>query len=116
MTILLHQLHFFAYHGLFDEEKIVGGQFELNVEVEFEEDEKIIRLNQSINYTAIYEVIKTQMAIPTLLLETLVQTLIEKIRKINMAAITAVQVEIKKINPPIPNFTGQVGIRVKSVF
>ena len=34
LTIQLHQLLFFAYHGLYEAEKINGNQFELDVDIE----------------------------------------------------------------------------------
>ena len=113
LTIHLHQLHFHAYHGLYELEKSSGNTFEIDVDVMLNVDEKITRLNQTLNYATVYDIIKQRMKQPTPLLETVVQELTDLIRNID-DRICSINIRIKKISPPIENFQGVVGVSLKT--
>ena len=113
LTIHLHQLHFHAYHGLYELEKSSGNTFEIDVDVMLNVDEKITRLNQTLNYATVYDIIKQRMKQPTPLLETVVQELTDLIRNID-DRICSINIRIKKISPPIENFQGIVGVSLKT--
>ncbi len=108
-TIHLHQLNFFAFHGVYEAEKIIGNNFELNIDVSFESDKQVKNLEQTIDYVAIYEIVKDKMAIPTKLLETLAETIADEIYRSD-TRIISIRVNINKINAPIENFSGRVGV------
>ena len=109
LTIHLHNLLFHSFHGMFKEERVLGNNFELNVEISFDVPDKITSLHQSIDYVSIYAIIKEVMDVPTQLLETVVQDLAEKFHLFD-GKIKKVSIDIKKLNPPIFNFQGSVGI------
>ena len=108
-TIRLNKMKFFAYHGVHVEEAIVGTEFEVSVSISFDSSGKIFELNDTINYVAVFEIVKKLFAIPEKLLETLAQNITEEIYKINNQIIS-INVTIDKLNPPICNFTGTVGV------
>jgi len=114
-TIHLHNLSFYSYHGLYEEEKIVGGNYEVNAEISFNTDEHITRIEQTINYNSVYKIIAEQMAIPTPLLETLIQNMVSKILEAH-TKIAAISINVKKLNPPIKDFTGNVGVSYSQQF
>ncbi len=114
-TIQLNNLKFFAHHGVHEEEKVLGGEFEVNALIEFAADGKITKLNETIDYSKIFELIKQRMQQPTALLETVAQDLVYDIYKTNNG-ITSVDINIKKLNPPISNFQGSVGVSYKHHF
>jgi len=68
-SIQLNNLRFYAYHGVHDEEKQVGTEFEANIFIEFDSKEPIIHLDQTINYVTVYELAKELFAQPVKLLE-----------------------------------------------
>lgn len=107
--IHLHQLNFFAFHGVFEEERKLGNNFVLNIDVYFTNTAPIINLHQTINYVTIYEAVKQRMLIPTPLLETLAEELATIIVRLDKR-ITKVNINIQKINAPIENFSGIVGV------
>ena len=115
LTIHLHSLIFRSFHGMFKEEKILGNDFEVNMDVSFEVKEKITRLQQSVDYVSLHALIKEVMDQPTPLLETVVQELAERVRLFD-EKIKAVSISIKKLNPPIVNFQGTVGISYSKIF
>ena len=114
-TIHLNDLQFFSYHGIHEEEKILGNEYGVNVEVEFEEKGLVTEIKDTINYVKIFHVIKQRMNIPTALLETLVQDLAQQIYALDKR-ITSITVSVEKKNPPIPNIQCSVGVSYKKEF
>ncbi len=108
-TITLNNLHFYAYHGVHEEEAIVGGNFEVSILVDFISSKEIADLRDTINYVAIYDIVKKQFAIPEKLLEVLAQNLAFLIYKLDNR-IKRINISIQKLNAPIANFEGNVGI------
>jgi len=115
LTIHLHKLLFHSFHGVFEEEKILGNQFEVDVDIEMDGREHITNLSQTVNYVAVYSCIKERMQLPTPLLETIAQDLIDAIHHMD-EKILSVSITIKKTTPPIENFQGIVGVSCKTVF
>ena len=110
LTIELSKLRFHAYHGLYHEEKKLGGDFEVNVIIRHEPEKlPILHLHETIDYMSVYNLIKELMQRPEPLLETVVVLIAETIlRKFSHAQ--EVSVSIKKLNPPIIAFEGMVGV------
>jgi 7,8-dihydroneopterin aldolase/epimerase/oxygenase len=114
-TINLHNLIFHSFHGIHEEERILGNTFEVNVTLSFSSAQTITALEQTINYATVYEIIKQRMQIATPLLETLVQDLSEEIRAFDNR-IKSISVSVEKKNPPIPNMEGSVSVHYKKEF
>jgi 7,8-dihydroneopterin aldolase/epimerase/oxygenase len=114
-TVHLNKLIFFAHHGVHNEEGIVGTDFEVSVSIHFNAPEKVISLNDTINYVHVFEVIKKRFAIPERLLEILAQHIVDDIYAIDNR-ITTINISIDKINAPIPNFIGTVGVSYTKSF
>ncbi|HMG82199.1 MAG TPA: dihydroneopterin aldolase [Ferruginibacter sp.] len=115
ITIHLHNLQFTGYHGVHDEERVLGNTYELNIDATLDAKQHITQLHQTADYVAIYEIVKKRMALPSALLETVAQDLTDLIH-IYDNRITSVSVSIKKMNPPIINFQGSVGVTYKKEF
>lgn len=114
-TIQLNNLKFFSYHGLHDEERILGNNYEVNIELSFDSNDMITELGQTIDYVSVYKIIKQRMAVPTVLLETLAQDLAELVRAADNR-IKSITVSVEKKNPPIPGMEGSVGVSYKKDF
>jgi 7,8-dihydroneopterin aldolase/epimerase/oxygenase len=114
-TIHLTGLKFFSFHGVHEEERILGGVYEVDMAVTFKEDNRINELQQTVDYVKVYAVIKQQMAIPSALLETVAQDLAEKVYIVDNR-IKSVSISIKKIHPPIAAFLGTTGVSYKKDF
>lgn len=116
ISIELNKLRFFAYHGLYDEEKEKGNEFEVNLTVIYKPVKKKIRsIAETINYVTLYELVKSEMNNPRELLETLAQEITAKIQN-QFPSIKEIEISITKLNPPIPDFIGSVGVRYKRQF
>ncbi len=115
MTIHLNNLQFFSFHGIHPEEKILGNEFEVNIEITINQPGKIDSIHQTVNYVTVYELVKKQMTIPTQLLETLAQEITEQIHLLDNR-IQSISFSIKKLHPPIVNFEGSVGVSFKKEY
>lgn len=111
LIIELSNLRFHAMHGLYAEEKVLGGDYEVTVIVKHNATKiPITYIEETIDYTKIYEVVKDSMDQPTPLLETIATTIIEKLfAKFSQAE--EIEISIKKLHPPIIAFQGSVGVR-----
>lgn len=110
LELSLSTLRFYAHHGLYKEEKILGGEFEVNVIIwQQEKTFPILHLEEAIDYTAIYSLLKERMKNPTPLLETLVTSIAQEILT-NFSLAEEVKISITKIHPPIIAFGGSVSV------
>ncbi len=114
-TVHLNKLKFFAHHGVHDEEGIIGTDFEVSVSVHFNAPEKVVALDDTINYVSVFNIIKNRFAIPERLLETLAQHIADDIYAMD-TCITTINISIDKINAPISNFIGTVGVTYTKSF
>ncbi len=114
-TIQLHKLSLYGYHGVHEDETAVGSSFELSIDVTFNSNEKIIQLENTINYVALYTIVKNRFSVPEKLLETLAQNIVDDIYEVEKK-IKTINISIQKLNPPILNFIGAVGITYSKSF
>jgi len=116
ITIELKNLLFFAYHGLYAEEKKTGNQFEVILTVDFIPGTDIITdMTSTVNYEQLYALLKAEMQKPRDLLETLIMEVAEHIH-LSFPQITKVEISITKLQPPIVGFTGTVGVKYCKVY
>lgn len=108
-TIHLKNLQFFAYHGIHEEERILGNEFEVNLAVSFPADKKITSLDDTLNYGELFAMTELKMSAPAALLETIAQELAEEIHE-RFPQVSTLSISIDKKNPPIPNIRGAAGV------
>ena len=79
--IALEQMEFWAYHGCFTEEQVIGTRFmiDLYLETDTSKAELSDNLNDTINYQSVYKVVKNEMQIPSKLLEHLARRILNNI-------------------------------------
>lgn len=116
MTIYLEKLKFYGYHGLYVQERKLGAWFEMDVTLEWPDGDEIIEhLHQTINYAAVYDLIKLRMQQPDELLETLAKDIIRQVKE-HFPQVSYGQVRVTKINPPLLNFQGKVAVEYRKKF
>ena len=108
-TISLDQIRMYAFHGIHNEERIAGGEFEINVKVVYQAEGEIRSIEETIDYTALYALVKEIMQEPTPLLETVCWK-IGTAAKDRFPLITEINISISKLNPPVGNFQGQLKV------
>jgi dihydroneopterin aldolase len=108
LSIHLKDLVFQAHHGLYEEEKILGNTFILNVHVHYlYEAEMVTQLQQVVNYETIFSMVQKRMMQATPLLETIAMELCNSIME-SFDMVHGVFVSIEKTNPPIEALNGSV--------
>lgn len=116
ITIHLHKVLFYSYHGILEEEKLSGNEFELSADIQFKEEHEVIHsIQQTINYVDIYELIYQRMCIPSSLLETVIMDIGLAIKQKYHKA-QSISIHLKKLNPPIAGFQGSVGVSWQKQF
>jgi len=106
ITVQLQNLLFNAFHGIHEEEKILGNQYIVNAEVEFHEvTDVILHVNDTVNYAVVYEIIRKRMSIPTPLLETVAMEIGNEIHH-QFSVLKSITISINKMHPPIEGMQG----------
>ncbi|NLR62155.1 dihydroneopterin aldolase [Chitinophaga polysaccharea] len=100
LTIALEQASFYAYHGLYPEETILGNYFMLDVAVRIPGTVPVDDLSETVNYQGIYEIAQTVMAVPRPLLEEVVYELSAALKQ-RYPTIQHSIVTLRKMNPPM---------------
>jgi 7,8-dihydroneopterin aldolase/epimerase/oxygenase len=100
--ILLEGMDFFAYHGHFREEQIIGTKFTIDLEMEFDtgKAETTDQLHDTVNYQEIYLIVKREMEINTHLLERVARRILDSVKQA-FPQIKQAKVKISKLNPPL---------------
>ncbi len=111
ITISLQQLEFFAYHGIYPEERTKGNDFVVNVVLSYQPSViPIQHINETINYEVVFAIVAECMQRSTPLLETLatemVMLLVQRFNNLEKAS-----VEICKKNPPVEGWKGSAAVR-----
>ena len=115
-TIELRNLEFYSFHGLYEEEKKTGGEFVVDAFAKFPaEDHTLNSIEETVNYVALFAIIKDEMAKPRELLETIAQAIAEKIYA-KYAVITEIEIRIEKKKAPIAGLGGSVAARYRKVY
>lgn len=110
VTVQLHHLIFNSFHGIHEEEKIIGNEYVVDVSIEFHELTEVIRhIDETVNYATIYKIIKLKMQIPTPLLETIAMEAGNQIYR-EFPEIKSITISIKKMHPPIEGLQGSAGV------
>ena len=112
MRISLNDVHFFGYHGIYEEEKILGNTFIVNLHVDFiPAKNSVTNITETIDYVTLFELVKARMAKPTPLLETIVTELAETILK-DFTLVHTVFVKITKSQVAINSLEGNMSVAI----
>ena len=116
ITVELHNLILHGYHGVFEEEKKVMNTFEVSLSVKYDEKKSDFNsLEDTISYVDLYEIVKQKIKVPVFLLEKLCQGIIRKIKH-QYPSVREVHISIYKLQAPIENFQGKVGVTMRKKF
>ena len=103
MTVTLNKLRFYAYHGALPQERVVGGDYEVTLRVTLPATPAACEHDQlcgTVNYADLYQLVKSEMAIPANLLEHVAWRIGKAVRS-HHPEVESVSVSITKVNPPI---------------
>ena len=110
LTISLNNVRFRAYHGVYPEERQKGNDFVVNMRVSYlPKTGTIVSLEDTIDYSSLFEIINNIMQQPVDLLETLVQQIAQAVHT-KFSEVNEVTVSVEKLNPPIDKFSGSAEV------
>lgn len=100
--IALEGMHFYAYHGFYEEEQIIGGEYIVDVFVETNIAQAAATddLYQTVNYESIFLICQAEMRKPTQLIEAVAQRIYNKLDYL-FPTLNGIVVKIKKLAPPL---------------
>lgn len=109
--IELEEMSFYAFHGCFKEEQIVGNKFNVNIAFSTNCSAAAAsdHLADAVNYVQIYNITKREMAIKSHLLEHVAARIITNIKK-DFSQIDTLKVKVSKLNPPVGGQMKQVSV------
>ena len=114
-TISIEGMEFFAYHGCFKEEQIIGTKFivDLFLETDTALAEKSDNLRDTVNYQTVYQVVKAEMETKSKLLEHVGRRVLTRIKK-EFPAVNHARLKIKKLNPPLGGKMDFVAVEIEA--
>jgi dihydroneopterin aldolase len=116
VTVHLHEVIIFANHGIYQEENLAGNRFEVDLDVKFNEKKsKFDSVKETVNYEVLNEIVKECMKVTTPLLEKVCLNIIKKVIDQYPYA-KSIKISIFKLQPPINNFEGRVGVSMRRKF
>lgn len=109
--IILEGMEFYAYHGHFEEEQIVGGKFIVDIIIETKIDKAGFSdcLEDALDYQSVYKDIKTEMEVKSHLLENIVSRIETALFK-KYPSIESLELTVSKINPPVGGKINKVSV------
>ena len=112
--ISLDDMRFCAYHGVMEQERRVGGEYNvsLTVEADLADAARTDDVADTINYAELYELVKREMAMPSKLLEHVAARIGQRAIEV-YERITAVTVKVTKLNPPMGGDSKGASVEIK---
>ena len=107
-------MEFFAFHGCFKEEQIIGTKFivDLVVELDTTAAESSDSLHDTADYVGLYRSVKLEMEQKSHLLEHLARRIMDAIQA-GYPSISAIELKIAKLNPPMGGKMQQVSFKTQ---
>ena len=100
--IHLESMEFYAYHGHYKEEQIVGNRFlvDLIIETDMTTPALTDELEDAVNYQVAYKLVKQEMKVKSKLLENIAKRILDALFR-EFKGIDRASVTIRKMNPPM---------------
>ena len=115
MDITLKNMIFYGYHGLHEAERTLGQRFALDIDVKTDKsfDQKVKHLEDTVDYTAIYEEVKNEVEnYKYHLLENLANRVLDRIMQ-KFPLVINCKIRIRKIAVPINGTLDHVELQME---
>ena len=108
--IKIEGIKLYAFHGHLPEEAVLGGHFIINVclNVDTSLVEKSDKLEDTVDYVNVIEIVKEQMDIRSNMIECPASRIMKKLLLLNR--VLNVKVELEKVLPPINAFFDKISV------
>ncbi|MCB9000299.1 MAG: dihydroneopterin aldolase [Bacteroidales bacterium] len=101
-TIHIEAMEFYAFHGHYKEEQIVGNKFlvDLFLETDMKRAAETDDLHDAVNYQIAYKLVKREMETKSKLLENIASRILDAVYN-ELPGVTHAKVTVRKMNPPM---------------
>jgi 7,8-dihydroneopterin aldolase/epimerase/oxygenase len=115
--VTLEEMDFFAYHGVQAEERKIGNKYTVSIEltVDFSHAAQTDKLEGTVDYSEVYQIVKEVMSVPAKLLEHVAYQIRQKLKE-HFKQLQAIKITVAKHNPPIGGICGQAKISIYEEF
>ena len=109
--IEIENMEFYAYHGHYQEEQIVGNKFlvDLSLETDLEPAARSDSLRDALNYQQAYMIVEREMKIKSQLMEHIAGRILDALYR-EMTGIIRATVKVSKMNPPVGGRVERVSV------
>lgn len=110
-------MKFHAYHGCLDFEKRDGNTFLVNLILELNTEKAEIsdKLEDTLNYQEVYDVVKREMEIPSNLIEHAARRILDALIE-NFPQILHLNLRLSKLNPPLGGDVESVSVVMRKKY
>jgi len=114
-SINIEGIKLYAYHGCLAEEAKIGGNYIVDVYIttDFTEAAKTDDLNRTVDYCAVYEIAKKEMAVRSKLIEEVCQRIYNTIAT-ELNGIKTLRVKVTKLVPPMNGDVEKVSVEIEN--
>lgn len=114
-VISIEGMEFYAYHGCFAEEQLIGTWFvvDLFLEVDTTMAEQTDNLHDTVNYLEVYQLVKKEMEINAKLLEHVGRRILVAVHQA-FPQVQHARVKVRKMNPPLGGKMDFVSLTIES--
>ncbi len=114
-TITIEGMQFFSYHGHFEEESVIGTKFllDLYLETDTSKAEQTDELDDTVNYLAVYQVVKEHMNQKSYLIEHVARRILDAVME-HFPEIESAKLKFRKLNPPLGGQMDSVSITLNA--
>jgi 7,8-dihydroneopterin aldolase/epimerase/oxygenase len=110
--IIIEEMEFYAFHGHYQEEQIVGNRFlvDLEMQTDLSLPADSDKLGDALNYQKAYQIIKKEMKrTKSNLLENIGKRMLDALFQ-EMEGIEKAKIRVRKLNPPMGGPIKSVGV------
>lgn len=99
--IELEEMEFFAFHGVFEQEALVGNRFRVDLKMKVDISEAMLtdEVTDTVSYADAFQVVNQEMKIRAKLLEHLTGRIVSRLFE-SFASIDKLHIKLSKVNPP----------------
>lgn len=112
--IQIENMEFYAYHGCYQEERVVGSRFFVDLEIlaDLKKATASDNIKDTLNYQFAFDIVKEQMNIKSHLLEHVAGRILDKLFE-RFPDIEKASVKVSKMNPPMGGQIERVSVTLK---
>lgn len=111
--IYLSGLRFHANHGVEAQERVVGNDYLLSLRLKVDVAQAMLtdEITDTVSYAVVNRLAAEEMAVPSQLLERVAFRIADRIAR-HYPQVEAVDVDLRKINPPMPQCSDGAGVKL----